>query len=143
MWGRKARIGTNHIPCSVISYPSASLHIILLSVRPFNLRGGHLVSKPRTEIEYLRKSAAYFEHGKQLDAGQRNAGIKQAIPISIDSNVWRAANVVVLPGVTIGDGAVVEAGSVMTRDVAPFTLVAGNPARLIRSIGGENQAGGE
>lgn len=57
--------------------------------------------------------------------------------------VWRAANVVVLPGVTIGDGAVVGAGSVMTRDVAPFTLVAGNPPRLIRSIGGENQAGGE
>ena len=111
-------------------------------VRPFNLRG-HLVSQPRTEIEYLRKSAASFEHGKQLDTGQRNAGIKQAMPISIDSNVWRAANVVVLPGVTIGDGDVVGAGSVMTRDVAPFTLVAGNPTRLIRSIGGENQAGGE
>ena len=86
MWGRKARIGTNHIPCSVISYQSAPLHIILLLVRPFNLRG-HLVSQPRTEIEYLRKSAASFEHGKQLDTGQRNAGIKQAMPISIDSNV--------------------------------------------------------
>ncbi|MDE5829776.1 MAG: hypothetical protein K2H48_07315 [Duncaniella sp.] len=78
-----------------------------------------------------------------MDAGQRNAGIKQAIPISIDSNVWRAANVVMLPGVRTGDGAVVGAGSVVTRDVAPFTLVAGNPARLIRSVGGENQAGDE
>jgi acetyltransferase-like isoleucine patch superfamily enzyme len=49
-------------------------------------------------------------------------------------------NVIVLKGVTIGEGAVVAAGSVVTRDVPAFTLVAGNPARAIRSV---KDGGGE
>ena len=65
---------------------------------------------------------------------ERNEGIMMARPIVIGDNVWIAANVVVLPGVTIGDGAVIGAGSVVTKDVAPFTLAAGNPARKIRDI---------
>lgn len=58
----------------------------------------------------------------------------RALPIVIEDNVWIAANVVVLPGVTVGEGAVVGAGSVVTKDVEPYALVAGNPARKVRSI---------
>ena len=58
------------------------------------------------------------------------AGI--AAPVSIGSDVWLGAGVVVLPGVTIGDGAVVGANSVVTRAVAPMSIVAGAPARLLR-----------
>ncbi len=65
---------------------------------------------------------------------ERNRGIMRARPIAIGNNVWIATNVVVLPGVNIGEGAVIGAGSVVTKDVAPFTLVAGNPARKIRDI---------
>lgn len=57
-----------------------------------------------------------------------------ARPICVKDNVWIAANVVILPGVIIGEGAVVGAGSVVTKDVAPFTLVAGNPAHFIKKI---------
>lgn len=56
-----------------------------------------------------------------------------AKPISIGSDVWCGAGVVVLPGVTIGDGAVVGAQAVVTHDVPPMTVVAGNPARILRN----------
>lgn len=52
--------------------------------------------------------------------------------ILIEDDVWVGANSVILPGVTIGHGAVIGAGSVVTRDVAPNTVCAGNPARLVR-----------
>lgn len=69
-----------------------------------------------------------------LDAPRRNDGVMRCLPVTIGDNVWIAANVVVLPGVTIGEGAVVGAGSVVTKDVDPFTLVVGNPAKFIRKI---------
>ena len=50
----------------------------------------------------------------------------------IGSDVWLGANVVVVPGVRIGDGAVVGANAVVTRDVPPMAIVAGVPARLLR-----------
>lgn len=53
-------------------------------------------------------------------------------PITIGSCVWIATGAIVLPGVTIGDGAVVAAGSVVTNDVEPWTVVGGNPARVIK-----------
>jgi len=53
-------------------------------------------------------------------------------PIVVEEGVWIGADVKVCPGVTIGRGAVVALGSVVARDVAPFTIVGGNPARPIR-----------
>src|SRR5262249_1703810 len=55
-------------------------------------------------------------------------------PIRIGSNVWIGFDSCILPGVTIGDGAIVGARSVVVNDVEPYTVVAGNPARFIRRI---------
>lgn len=57
-----------------------------------------------------------------------------ARPVVIEDDVWLAVRVTVLKGVTIGRGAVVAAGAVVTKDVEPYTLVGGVPARLIRRI---------
>ena len=65
---------------------------------------------------------------------QRNAGVMAANPVTIGDNVWIAANVVVLPGVEIGDGAIIGAGSVVTKSIPANTLAAGNPCRVIREI---------
>jgi acetyltransferase-like isoleucine patch superfamily enzyme len=56
----------------------------------------------------------------------------RARPVSIGSRTWIATRALVLPGSTIGEGAVVAAGAVVTGDVAPFTVVAGAPARPVR-----------
>lgn len=57
-----------------------------------------------------------------------------ARPVSIGENVWIGFDACVLPGVTIGQGAIVGAKSVVFDDVEPFTVVAGNPARMLRRI---------
>lgn len=61
-------------------------------------------------------------------------------PVSIGSDVWLGTGVAVLPGVTIGDGAVVGANSVVTKDVAPMTVVAGAPARVVRMRSDDKRA---
>ena len=55
-------------------------------------------------------------------------------PIHIKDKVWLGANVTVLPGVTIGEGAIVAAGAVVTKDVPPRTIVGGIPAKVIKKI---------
>ena len=60
--------------------------------------------------------------------------IKSA-PIIIEDKVWIGCRAIILSGVNVGKGAVVAAGSVVTRDVPPGTLVAGNPAKVIRETG--------
>jgi acetyltransferase-like isoleucine patch superfamily enzyme len=55
-------------------------------------------------------------------------------PIVIHDKVWISFNAIILKGVTIGEGAVVAAGSVVTKDVAPYTMVAGNPAKFIKNV---------
>jgi acetyltransferase-like isoleucine patch superfamily enzyme len=55
-------------------------------------------------------------------------------PVKIGNKCWLGLNVIVLKGVEIGEGAVVAAGSVVTKSVPPWTIVAGNPAKVIREI---------
>ena len=53
-------------------------------------------------------------------------------PIMIQDNCWIATGAIILPGITIGEGAVVAAGSVVVKDVEPWTVVGGNPAKFIK-----------
>jgi len=55
-------------------------------------------------------------------------------PVVIEENVWIGEMVCIMPGVTIGRGAIIGANAVVTHDVPPYTLVAGNPARIIKEI---------
>lgn len=53
-------------------------------------------------------------------------------PVVIEDDVWIGGRVIILPGVHVGRGSVIGAGSVVTKDVAPYSIVGGNPAKLIR-----------
>lgn len=68
------------------------------------------------------------------DHERRRQRWESAAPIRIGDNVWFGGGVIVCPGVTIGDNTVVGAGSVVTRDLPPKVLAAGNPARAIRTL---------
>nr|WP_287744653.1 hypothetical protein [Microcystis sp. M169S2] len=59
--------------------------------------------------------------------------IKSA-PVVIEDHVWSGFNVAILKRVRIGKGAIIGAGSVVTQDVEPFTIVAGNPAKIIKRL---------
>ncbi|MDF0668308.1 MAG: sugar O-acetyltransferase [Nitrospira sp.] len=75
-----------------------------------------------------------------LEAEVRRSGLEYARPIRIGNDVWIGGGAIVLPGVTIGDRSVIGAGSVVVRDVPSAKVVAGNPARIIRSLDAHNDA---
>ncbi|WP_028774453.1 sugar O-acetyltransferase [Shewanella waksmanii] len=65
---------------------------------------------------------------------ERNSGVEFARPINIGNNCWIGGHATIMPGVTLGDNVVVGAGAVVTKDVADNLIVAGNPARIIKSV---------
>lgn len=69
-----------------------------------------------------------------LEPQKRNTGAEWAESVTIGNSVWIGGDVTILPGVTIGDNSVVGAGSVVTKDVSPYTVVAGNPAKVIKHL---------
>lgn len=72
--------------------------------------------------------------GHSINAQQRAAGISTSKPINIGNDVWIGANATICPGVTIGNGTVIGAGSVVVKDIEPGVVAAGNPCRVIRKI---------
>lgn len=85
----------------------------------------------RVRIAY---QVTFVTGGHEIGPHGQRAGADRPAPIRVGNGVWIGARAVVLPGVTLGDGAVVAAGAVVTRDVPPDTLVAGVPARSIRLL---------
>lgn len=84
-------------------------------------------------------SHSQFFHERKDDVRNWLHGMKdwthiRIEPITIHNKSWIGFNAIILKGVTIGEGAIVGAGSVVTKDVPPYTIVAGNPARIIREI---------
>ncbi|MBK8988842.1 MAG: acyltransferase [Chloroflexi bacterium] len=70
----------------------------------------------------------------EIDDSKRRVGPLMTSPVVIHDGAWLGARCIILPGVTIGKGAVVAAGAVVTKDVPANTLVAGVPAQIIREL---------
>lgn len=80
----------------------------------------------------LAAGAAIISVGHPLTLPRWNLTV--TAPVEIGDDVWIGTNAVVLPGVTIGAGAMVAAGAVVTSDVPPLTVVAGVPAKILRRV---------
>jgi len=87
--------------------------------------GHHVMIGPAVQI---------YTAAHDLQAEARIQGWEVAKPIVIEDNVWLGGGAILLPGVRIGRNAVVGAGAVVSRSIPPNTVVAGNPARVIREI---------
>jgi len=87
--------------------------------------GHHVMIGPNVQI---------YTAAHELLAEERIQGLEVARPIVIEDNVWIGGAAILLPGVSIGRNAVVGAGAVVSRSVAANTVVAGNPARVLRKI---------
>jgi maltose O-acetyltransferase len=68
----------------------------------------------------------------RIDVPMNQQGYEEYRKIVIERDVWIGARVIILPGVRIGEGSIVGAGSVVSRDVPPYAIVAGNPSRVVR-----------
>jgi len=69
-----------------------------------------------------------------LDPIERTAGLESGEPVTVGDDVWVGGRAVLNPGVTVGDGAMVASGAVVTRDVPSRVVVGGNPAEVIREL---------
>jgi acetyltransferase-like isoleucine patch superfamily enzyme len=91
-----------------------------------------LMDTHRVPLEPSRRRAELEQVAAR--SPRRLAPTASARPIHIGANVWIGFESCILPGVTIGDGAVIGARSVVAADVPPFTVAVGNPARMIRQL---------
>lgn len=73
--------------------------------------------------------------GHPIEISMREKALQYNLPVHIGNNVWVGANVVILPGVTVGDNSVIGAGSVVTKDIPANVVAVGNPCRVLREIG--------
>lgn len=130
--GERVRFSGLHVPVELASLPGGKLSI---GDKTFINSGVSICAQQSVTIG---KNCAIGNYTLIMDTDFHNTEDHTQWPMSkpvvIEDNVWLAARVTILKGVRIGRGAVVAAGAVVTRDVPPYTLVGGVPARVIRSL---------
>ncbi|EHK91550.1 sugar O-acetyltransferase [Aggregatibacter actinomycetemcomitans] len=114
-YGSNIKVGKNFF---------ANYHCTILDNAPVTI-GDDVMFAPNVSL---------YTVGHPVDPELRLAGWEQALPITIGNNVWLGGNVVVLGGVTIGDNAVIAAGSVVTKDIPANTVAVGSPCRVVRQV---------
>jgi len=90
---------------------------------------------------WICRNATILAHFNPSEMQRQWLGDIVAKEVVIEDGVFIGVHAIILPGVTIGEGAMVGAGAVVTKDVPPRTMVAGNPARVIRQLDAKDLAG--
>ncbi len=83
---------------------------------------------------FIGPHCGFYTARHPLLAQERNQGLERAEPITLGNNIWVGGNVIFLPGVSVGSGSVIGAGSVVTKDIPPNCIAFGNPCRVQRTI---------
>lgn len=107
----------------------ANFNLVILDVAPVTI-GDRVMIAPNVSI---------YTAGHPVHPASRASGYEYGRPVTIGDDVWIGGSAAILPGVTIGSGAVIAAGSVVTKDVPPMVIAAGNPCRVMRPITEEDR----
>lgn len=128
-----ARVWSEFEACSFVALPGAR---ITVGAHTFVNRGVGVVAEQAVDIGagvcIGLRTLIYDSDHHALEGWHYPPGVIE--PVRICDHVWIAMGAIILKGVTVGEGAVVAAGAVVHSDVAPWTLVAGSPARFVRFI---------
>ena len=119
-YGRHIEVGDNFF---------ANYNCVILDVAKVTI-GDNVMLAPNVTISTA---------GHPVHHLSRNTGYEYGIPIKIGDNVWLGANVMVNPGVSIGNNVVVGSGSVVTKDIPDDVIAVGNPCRVLRKITDEDR----
>lgn len=119
--GNRSFIGRSHLVC----YRS-----LVIGDDVIMSWGGTIVDHDSHGLDWATRRDDVRDWGK----GRKDWKHVAHAPVVVKDKAWIGFNVSILKGVTIGEGAVIGACSVVTRDIPPFTLAAGNPARVVRSL---------
>ena len=106
------------------------------------LGGGNILDRAKPELITIEEGVSLAGGVYILTHSNPTEGIRKILgeagtkiaPVHIKQHAWIAVNVVILPGVTIGENSIVAAGSVVTKDVPPYSIVGGSPAKVIREL---------
>ncbi len=130
--GDRVTIHSTTVRCELVAYHDARLEI---GPRTFINYGCSLSARKLVRIGAGCNLGPYTNiMDNDFHSIEDRRRIPESQPVLIGDNVWIGARVIILPGITIGNDAVVGAGAVVTRDVPPRTVVAGNPARVLRTF---------
>jgi acetyltransferase-like isoleucine patch superfamily enzyme len=120
--GRNTFVGGSHIVCA----------------EKITIGDDVLISWGCTIVDHNSHALSWVDRAddvKEYYYGRKNWNKVKISPVTICDRVWIGFNSIVLCGVTVGEGAVVGCGSIVTKDVLPYSVVAGCPARIIREAG--------
>ena len=112
---------------------SANFNFVCLDVCPVHIGDNVMIGPNVTLATPMHPLLPEERNVRQREDGSFY-NLEYAKPIAIGNDCWLASNVVVCGGVTIGEGCVIGAGSVVTRDIPPHSLAVGNPCRVIRQL---------
>lgn len=103
-----------------------------------SIASGVVIGGARHPMEWVSMSPVFYAGRDSVKAKFAEHKLMPHDGVIIGHDVWIGRSAIVLAGVTVGDGSVIGAGSVVTKDVPPYAIMAGNPARLIRYRFDEN-----
>ncbi len=101
-----------------------NFNCVVLDVAPVTI-GSNVFFGPAVQV---------YTVNHPLDAVKRRTMLEQATPVNIADDVWIGGGAIILPGVSIGAGSVIAAGSVVTKDIPAGVVAAGNPCRVIKTL---------
>ena len=116
IWGPNIRILSRIKNIKIGSFCSIATNTLLINYN-------HRSNRPTT----------YFIHQNIFGESNMQKDIESNGPIILEEDVWVGANSVILGGVTLGRGSIIAAGSVVTKDIPPYSIVGGTPAKIIKS----------